>query len=130
MDGGFIYPDPHQRDMHLNYIETIRPHRLTYHIRIVLQAFFSTKTEAIEKANNSEFGLYAAVFTQDLDDRTVRLAKALGAGTVGVNCTSSTNARDTAFGGFKMSGNSRKGFLYSLDSSLETKSILIKATRL
>jgi hypothetical protein len=34
----------------------------------------ATKTEAIEKANNSEFGLYAAVFTQDLDDRTVRLA--------------------------------------------------------
>ena len=118
--------------MYLNYIEiqeTIRPHRLTYHIRIVLYAFFPTKTEAIEKANNSEFGLYAAVFTQDLD-RTVRLAKALGAGTVGVNCTSSTNARDTAFGGFKMSGNSREGFLYSLDSSLETKSILIKATRL
>jgi hypothetical protein len=36
-------------------------------------------------------------FTPNLDDRTVRLAKALGAGTVGVNCTSSTNARDTAF---------------------------------
>ncbi|OQE30389.1 hypothetical protein PENFLA_c003G07564 [Penicillium flavigenum] len=90
---------------------------------------FSTETEAIEKANNSEFGLYAAVFTKDLD-RAVRLAKALDAGTVGVNCTSPTNARDTAFGGFKMSGNGREGFLYSLDSFLETKSILIKTARL
>ncbi|KAJ5834857.1 Aldehyde/histidinol dehydrogenase [Penicillium robsamsonii] len=90
---------------------------------------FSTETEAIEKANNSEFGLYAAVFTKDID-RAVRLAKALDAGTVGVNCTSPTNALDTAFGGLKMSGNGREGLLYSLDSFLETKSILIKTARL
>ncbi|CAI7598785.1 unnamed protein product [Penicillium glandicola] len=90
---------------------------------------FSTETEAIEKANNSEFGLYAAVFTKDLD-RVVRLAKALDAGTVGVNCTSPTSAKDTAFGGFKMSGNGREGLLYSLDNFLETKSILIKTARL
>ena len=90
---------------------------------------FSTETEAIEKANNSEFGLYAAVFTKDID-RAIRLAKALDAGTVGVNCTSPTNAKDTAFGGFKMSGNGREGLLYSLDGFLETKSILIKTGRL
>ncbi|KAJ5514287.1 Aldehyde/histidinol dehydrogenase [Penicillium fimorum] len=86
---------------------------------------FSTETEAIEKANNSEFGLYAAVFTKDID-RAVRLAKALDAGTVGVNCTSPTTAMDTAFGGLKMSGNGREGLLHSIDSFLETKSILFK----
>ncbi|KAJ5398876.1 hypothetical protein N7465_009365 [Penicillium sp. CMV-2018d] len=96
---------------------------------VVVLNTFSTGTEAIEKANNSEFGLHAAVFTKDID-RAIRLAKALDAGTVGVNCTSPTNAKDTAFGGFKMSGNGREGILYSLDSFLETKSILIKTARL
>ncbi|CRL17957.1 Aldehyde/histidinol dehydrogenase [Penicillium camemberti] len=96
---------------------------------VVVINTFSTETEAIEKANNSEFGLHAAVFTKDID-RAIRLAKALGAGTVGVNCTSPTNAKDTGFGGFKMSGNGREGILYSLDSFLETKSILIKTARL
>ncbi|KAJ5774332.1 hypothetical protein N7457_009228 [Penicillium paradoxum] len=90
---------------------------------------FSAEAEAIEKANNSDFGLYAAVFTKDLD-RAVRVAKALDAGTVGVNCTSPTNAKDTAFGGFKMSGSGREGLLHSLDIFLETKSILIKIARL
>lgn len=78
---------------------------------VVVINTFSTETEAIEKANNSEFGLHAALFTKDID-RAVRLAKALDAGTVGVNCTSPTNAKDTAFGGFKMSGNGREGLLY------------------
>ncbi|KAI2681762.1 hypothetical protein CBS147355_2972 [Penicillium roqueforti] len=96
---------------------------------VVVINTFSTEIEAIEKANNSEFGLHAAVFTKDLD-RAVRLAKALDVGIVGVNCTSPTNAKDTAFGGFKMSGSGREGLLYSLDSFLETKSILIKTARL
>jgi aldehyde dehydrogenase (NAD+) len=96
---------------------------------VVVINTFSTETEAIEKANNSEFGLFAAVFTKDLD-RAVRLAKALDVGTVGVNCTSPANAKDASYGGFKMSGNGREGFLCSLDSFLETKSILIKTARL
>jgi aldehyde dehydrogenase (NAD+) len=90
---------------------------------------FSTEEEAIEKANDTEFGLYASVFTKDLD-RAVRLAKALDAGTVGVNCTSPTNAKDGAFGGYKMSGSGREGILYSLDNFLETKTILIKTSKL
>ncbi|CAG7924155.1 unnamed protein product [Penicillium olsonii] len=90
---------------------------------------FSTEAEVIEKANDTEFGLYASVFTKDLD-RAVRLAKALDAGTVGVNCTSPTGAKDGAFGGYKMSGTGREGLLYSLDSFLETKSIVIKTSRL
>ncbi|CAG8926074.1 unnamed protein product [Penicillium salamii] len=90
---------------------------------------FSTETEAIDKANDTEFGLYASVFTKDLD-RAIRLAKSLEAGTVGVNCTSPTGAKDGAFGGYKMSGSGREGLLYSLDSFLETKSIVIKTSKL
>ncbi|KAJ5227205.1 uncharacterized protein N7469_007211 [Penicillium citrinum] len=88
---------------------------------------FKTEEEAIQKANDTEFGLYASVFTKDLD-RAVRLSKALEAGTVGVNCTSPTGAKDAAFGGYKMSGTGREGLLYSIDNFVQTKSILIKAS--
>lgn len=96
---------------------------------VVTISTFSTEAEVIERANDTEFGLYASVFTKDLD-RAVRMAKALEAGTVGVNCTSPTGAKDGAFGGYKMSGTGREGLLYSLDSFLETKSIVIKTSKL
>jgi aldehyde dehydrogenase (NAD+) len=86
---------------------------------------FKTEAEAIEKANNTEFGLYASVFTKDLD-RAIRLSKALEAGVVAVNCTSPTSTKDAAFGGYKMSGTGVEGLLYSVDNFLQTKSILIK----
>ncbi|OQE11063.1 hypothetical protein PENVUL_c003G05235 [Penicillium vulpinum] len=116
-DGFFVRPTIFEgvaEDLRLMQEEVFGP--------VVAINTFSTETEAIEKANDSEFGLYAAVFTKDID-RAIRLPKALDAGTVGVNCTSPTSAKDAAFGGFKMSGNGREGFLYSLDSFLETKSI-------
>lgn len=86
---------------------------------------FKTEDEAAERANRTQFGLYASVFTKDID-RAVRMAKLLEAGSVGVNCTSPTTANDVAFGGFKMSGVGREGYLHSLDNYLETKSVLIK----
>ncbi|KAL4779599.1 aldehyde dehydrogenase domain-containing protein [Aspergillus varians] len=92
---------------------------------VVVINTFKTESEAIEKANASEFGLYASVFTKDLE-RAVRASKLLEAGTVGVNCTSPSVAKDMPFGGYKMSGIGREGYMHSLDGFLETKSILIK----
>lgn len=86
---------------------------------------FKTEAEAIAKANDSEFGLYAAVYTKDIH-RALRFAKALESGTVGVNCTSPTLGRDMPFGGYKSSGIGREGFGYSLNNFLETKTVLIK----
>ncbi|OAP61596.1 hypothetical protein AYL99_03799 [Fonsecaea erecta] len=86
---------------------------------------FKTEDEVIAKANDSEFGLYAAVYTNDIN-RALRFAKALEAGTVAVNCTSPTIARDMPFGGFKSSGSGREGFGHSLNNFLETKTVLIK----
>lgn len=86
---------------------------------------FTTEADAVAKANDTELGLYASVFTQDVD-RAVRMSKALEAGAVGVNCTSPSMANDLAFGGFKMSGFGREGYLHSLDNYLETKSIMIR----
>jgi len=87
---------------------------------------FSTEEDVLVKANNTEFGLYAAVYTKDIN-RALRFAKGLEAGTVGVNCTSPTTSADTPFGGYKSSGIGREGTpRYSMEAFLETKAVLIK----
>ncbi|QKX54961.1 uncharacterized protein TRUGW13939_02051 [Talaromyces rugulosus] len=86
---------------------------------------FKEEEEVISKANDTEFGLYAAVYTNDIS-RAIRMAKRLEAGTVGVNCTSPTGARDMPFGGYKASGIGREGWTVSIENYLEVKSVLIK----
>ncbi|CAD7683291.1 unnamed protein product [Nyctereutes procyonoides] len=56
----------------------------------------------ILKANNSKYGLAAAVFTKDLDKANY-LSQALQAGTVWINCYDVFGAQ-SPFGGYKMSG--------------------------
>ncbi|TLD33265.1 hypothetical protein PspLS_00668 [Pyricularia sp. CBS 133598] len=86
---------------------------------------FETEQEAVQKANDTEFGLYASVFTRDIS-KAMRVAKALESGSVGVNCSSTSNGRDMPFGGYKQSGQGREGLLYSMDHFLEQKAVLIK----
>ncbi|KIM97400.1 hypothetical protein OIDMADRAFT_147838 [Oidiodendron maius Zn] len=90
---------------------------------------FDTEEEAIAKANDTEYGLYAAVFTKNLD-RAMRVSAKLEAGTVGVNCTSPTKGDDMPFGGYKGSGLGRESYIHSMEHFMETKSILIKVSRL
>ena len=86
---------------------------------------FETEEEALKLANDSDFGLYAAVYTKDLD-RAMRFARGLESGMVGVNCTSPTGAWDMPFGGYKSSGTGRESLLHSLEDWLEEKSVYIK----
>ncbi|KAJ5680118.1 hypothetical protein N7536_011257 [Penicillium majusculum] len=86
---------------------------------------FVDEDEVVAKANNTEFGLYAAVYTEDIN-RAMRIATKLESGTVGVNCTNLTTAHDLPFGGYKSSGLGREGWNVSLNNFLETMSILIK----
>ncbi|QKX54954.1 uncharacterized protein TRUGW13939_02044 [Talaromyces rugulosus] len=86
---------------------------------------FHTEEEALAKANDTMYGLYAAVFTKDVN-RAMRFAKGLEAGTVGINCTSPITAHDLSFGGWKASGVGREGLLDSINTFLETKSVLFK----
>ncbi|KAF2676268.1 aldehyde dehydrogenase-like protein [Lentithecium fluviatile CBS 122367] len=84
---------------------------------------FKTEEEVLAKANNTEYGLYAAVYTKDIS-RALRFAKGLEAGTVAVNCTSPSLGKDMPFGGYKSSGSGREGEPhYSLDNFLETKTV-------
>lgn len=86
---------------------------------------FDTEEEALEKANTSEYGLYAAVYTRDIG-RALRFAVGFESGTVGVNCTSPVTGFDMPFGGYKGSGVGREGIRESLDAFLEKKTVLLK----
>jgi len=54
---------------------------------------FTDEDEVLKRANDTEYGLYASLFTRDIS-RALRIAKKLEAGSVGVNCSSPTMAWD------------------------------------
>jgi aldehyde dehydrogenase (NAD+) len=79
--------------------------------------------ELINRANNSEYGLAAGVWTRDIANGHY-IANKLHAGTVWVNCY---NAFDAAspFGGYKQSGIGREMGSYALENYTEVKSVWI-----
>jgi len=82
---------------------------------------FTDEQQAIELANNSRFGLAAAVMSSDLT-RCDRVAKAFRAGIVWVNCSQPTFVQ-APWGGFKQSGIGRELGQWGLNNYLETKQI-------
>jgi succinate-semialdehyde dehydrogenase/glutarate-semialdehyde dehydrogenase len=84
---------------------------------------FDTESEAIELANQTEYGLAAYVFTNDLK-RSLRVAEQIECGIVGVNDGIPT-ASPCPFGGVKQSGWGRELGTEGLDAFLETKCISV-----
>ncbi|WP_339294409.1 NAD-dependent succinate-semialdehyde dehydrogenase [Paenibacillus sp. FSL W7-1279] len=82
---------------------------------------FKTIDEAVQRANNSPYGLAAYVFTQNLGE-AVSIAESLDYGIVGVNDPVPSTAQ-APFGGFKESGLGREGGHYGMDEFLEVKYI-------
>jgi aldehyde dehydrogenase (NAD+) len=80
------------------------------------------EAEALAIANDSPFGLNAAVFTNDTD-RALRAARRLRSGTVGHNGFRADFS--IAFGGFKESGIGREGGKEGLLPYLETKTVIL-----
>ena len=70
-------------------------------------------------ANDTEFGLVAYLFTQDID-RAFRVIEALETGMIGFNQGMVSNAA-APFGGVKHSGFGREGRPEGIDEYLETK---------
>ena len=84
-------------------------------------AAFKSEDEALALANDSEFGLAAAVMTQD-PDRAARVADRFEAGVVWINC-SQPNFLEPPWGGVKKSGIGRELGMWGLMNFLEPKQI-------
>ncbi|KAL4969093.1 Aldehyde/histidinol dehydrogenase [Aspergillus stella-maris] len=86
---------------------------------------FHSEDEVIRAANDSEFGLYASVFTRDIN-RAIQVARHFEAGSVAVNTSSPYYCQDLPLGGFKGSGTGRELGDEGLQAWTETKSVFIK----
>ncbi|NRA42389.1 MAG: NAD-dependent succinate-semialdehyde dehydrogenase [Pseudomonadales bacterium] len=86
---------------------------------VVTLATFDEEAEAIQMANNTEYGLAAYFYTQNIN-ASWRVADALDFGIVGIN-ESAVSTEVAPFGGMKASGNGREGSKYGLDDYLEIK---------
>lgn len=80
---------------------------------------FDTEDEAVAKANDTEFGLIAYVFTNDLR-RGLRVAERIESGMIGLNQGVVSNPA-APFGGVKESGLGREGGHVGIDEFLELK---------
>jgi lactaldehyde dehydrogenase len=84
---------------------------------------FDSVDEAIELANDSPYGLQAAVFTRDLAT-AMNVAMRLEAGGVIVNWGSAVRSESRPFGGLKMSGHGRESIHDTMLSMTEQKAVL------
>lgn len=100
-------------DMNCMFEETFGP--------LAPVATFKTVEEAVERANNSPYGLAAYVFTENIKEATF-VSEELEYGIVGVN-DGSPSAAQAPFGGFKESGLGREGSHYGIEDYLEVKYI-------
>ncbi|MDH3531895.1 MAG: 2-hydroxymuconic semialdehyde dehydrogenase [Gammaproteobacteria bacterium] len=85
---------------------------------------FAAEDQAIAMANDSPYGLAAAIWTQNLS-RAHRVARRIDAGIVWVNAWYLRDLR-TPFGGVKLSGIGREGGMHSLNFYSEPTNICIK----
>lgn len=116
-ENGFFYAPTILKDvdetMEIAYAETFGP--------IAPIFSFKTEEEVINKANDTDYGLAAYIFTNDLS-RSHRISEALEFGMVGINDTVLSQV-EGAFGGVKESGFGREGGPDTLEGFLETKFI-------
>jgi len=84
---------------------------------------FSDEDDLVAKANSTIYGLVAGVWTRDVA-RAHRVAHALKAGTVYVNCYHVVDAV-TPWGGYKQSGWGRELGPYALDLYTEIKNVIV-----
>ena len=88
---------------------------------------FSTEEEAATLANNTQYGLSAALWTNDVN-RVFRLARRIRAGTVWVNTYGKTFA-ETEFGGYKQSGIGRERGIDGLREFTQLKNVYFELAK-
>lgn len=85
---------------------------------------FTDMDDVIKRANNTVYGLAAAVWTRDIE-KAHAVANAVRAGTVWINCYDVFDAA-APFGGYKMSGIGRELGEYGLANYTEVKTVTVK----
>lgn len=85
---------------------------------------FADLEDAIAKANDTDYGLAAAVWTTDLTTAH-RMAAEIQASTVWINTWAEMSTGQLPFGGYKQSGLGREGGLEVLDAYTQAKTVLI-----
>ena len=90
---------------------------------VVAVTTFKDEAEALEIANDTEFGLGAGLWTRDIN-RAYRMGRAIQSGRVWTNCYHLYPAH-AAFGGYKKSGVGRETHKMMLDHYQQTKNLLI-----
>jgi acyl-CoA reductase-like NAD-dependent aldehyde dehydrogenase len=85
---------------------------------------FADFEEALALANQSVYGLQAAVFTHDLG-RIMRAFQALDVGTLVVNRSTAIRVENLPFGGMRASGNGREGIHETLLEMTEEKTMIL-----
>jgi aldehyde dehydrogenase (NAD+) len=88
---------------------------------VVVVSKFADEADIIRQANDSFYGLAAAVFSQNVS-RAIGVAHKLQAGTVWVNCYNQLNPQ-MPFGGFKQSGLGRECGEYALTNYMNIKAV-------
>lgn len=82
------------------------------------------ETEAIELANDTPYGLGAAVFTRDVT-RALRFARAVDAGNIQINWNPLWRSDLMPYGGLKASGFGKEGPYYAIEEMTERKTVVI-----
>jgi lactaldehyde dehydrogenase len=85
---------------------------------------FTSIEEAIRMANDSPYGLQAAVFTRDIN-KAFDIAYKLEAGGVIINWSTALRVETLPFGGIKMSGHGREGVHDTLEEMTDQKTIIV-----
>ncbi len=80
--------------------------------------------EAIRLANNTNYGLSAAIFTESLD-RAMRFAREVDSGNIHVNWGTAWRADLMPYGGLKESGFGKEGPKYAVEEMTELKTVIL-----
>lgn len=85
---------------------------------------FESEDAVLKIANDTEYGLFASVYTKDMA-RALRVSKKFESGIVGVNIAVNFAALDLPFGGYKGSGEGRELGSHAIEAWTEIKTVII-----
>ena len=98
-------------------------HATSYSVRPVAVTPFSDIDEAIEMANDTNYGLSAGIFTQNID-WAMRFAKEVDSGNLHINSGPQWRADLMPYGGLKESGMGKEGPRYAVQEMTELKMVV------